>query len=634
MIEEALPVPENLAACNSRRLMRHACFRDPLSGLGCLGERFERRFPTGETLFLPVTITADPAYTGAGDTPEAVNRVRLRHDFEFWAATCCHIRDKSTGEIIPFRLNFPQVKVLAILEADRLAGNPMRLIMLKARQWGGSTLVQMYMAWIQCTIRRNWNSLICAHVKDTAASIRGIYSTMLGNYPSAYWDGDDGSRPVFRAFERAANVREIAGRGCLVTLGSSENAESVRGADYAMAHLSEVAFWADSRHRSPADLVRAVCGAINRSPLTLIVMESTANGVGNFFHNEWCRAEKRESDKVPVFIPWFDIPIYSTPLPSGADPADIYRSFDPYERSLWHDRGLSLEQVLWYHLKRREYQDHAQMKAEYPSSPSEAFANTGFAVFNPDDIDRLRHGCRPPVLRGEFSGFPATGPDSLKAFRISPRPDGEMCVWAHPAPGTPDRDRYLVTVDIGGRSLTSDYSVIAVFDRRPSAPDAALEVVAQWRGHCDHDTLAWRAAAIARHYHEALLVFESNTLETDNTEGDPAGYILQSVSRHYHHLYRREKGLLGFHTNRATKSAAITALQAALRDSTLLERDVGCCNELLTFRNNPDGSQSAASDSHDDILITRAIALLINLRHLPYGSSKLTAADIAALTRR
>ena len=81
------------------------------------------------------------------------------------------------------------------------------MIMLKARQWGGSTLVQMYMAWIQMILAENWHSLICAHVKDTASTIRGIYSVMLESYPPELaGTGDDGRPPVmkFAPFEGRA----------------------------------------------------------------------------------------------------------------------------------------------------------------------------------------------------------------------------------------------------------------------------------------------------------------------------------------------------------------------------------------------------------------------------------------------
>lgn len=81
-------------------------------------------------------------------------QIRIRYDFEFWAAMFVKIKDKKSQNDIPFILNRPQQRLLATLEGMRLAGKPIRLIMLKARQWGGSTLIQMYMAWIQLVHRK------------------------------------------------------------------------------------------------------------------------------------------------------------------------------------------------------------------------------------------------------------------------------------------------------------------------------------------------------------------------------------------------------------------------------------------------------------------------------------------------
>ncbi len=228
-----------------------------------------------------------PGEMMTGGSPEAGDdevRRRCREDFAYWAERCVRIKDKMSGRMVPFRLNAPQRRVAAVFERERQAGRPIRVIMLKARQWGGSTLVQMYMAWIQCTQAEHWHSLICAQVGKTAASIRGMYDEMLRTYPGNLWEGDEAPRLV--RYQGQELIREIAGRHCRITLGSSERQDSVRGADYAMAHLSEVAFWKDTAKSSPADFIRAICGAIAMTPLSLIVLESTANGVGNYFHTE------------------------------------------------------------------------------------------------------------------------------------------------------------------------------------------------------------------------------------------------------------------------------------------------------------------------------------------------------------
>lgn len=563
-------------------------------------------------------------------TPEAIaeERRRCRESFTYWAARCVTIKDKECGRLIPFRLNRPQRRVLAEMERMRLEERPIRLIMLKARQWGGSTLVQMYMAWIQLTRCSHWNSLICAQVSRTAASIRGMYDLMLSRYPAQLFEladpdaPDAAVQPALVRWQGQDSVREIRGRSCCVTLGTSENVDAVRGADYAMAHLSEVAFWRDTPKASPLDFIRSVQGSIMRRPLTVVVLESTANGQGNFFHTEWLRAERGESDKTPVFVPWHEIDFYRDPIASDREAIELYASLDAYERGLW-DMGLSLERIKWYRGKRSEYADAAAMMAEFPTTPAEAFRNTGAGVFAPEAVDELRRECSVEYEKGEVVSETgdATGPASLTALKFAPDPAGALQVWEHPR----EDGAYVAAVDVGGRSGGSDWSVIALMDAR------SRTIVAQWRGHVDHDLLAWYAARLARYYNNALLVFESNTLEADATVATTPGaeapqnqgaYLLHELYDHYPNLYWRNgpdgaPSCPGFHTNRATKDMIITRLIAAVRDGTYTERDARACDELATYTRRPNGSFAASPGSHDDIIMTRAILLHALAEHPP-----------------
>lgn len=616
-----------------RRCLRQKHEFDPVAGLGSSGPRTGVTDPqTGRTAAVPCAMTTDPDYTPSLSV-EAWQRLRCRHDFEYWAATCAVIRDKITGRDRPFILNPPQRRVAAMLEEQRRAGKPLRLIMLKARQWGGSTLVQMYMAWIQTCHRTNWHSLICAHVKDTSSTIRAMYTKLLASYPEQLWTGDE--PPRFSPFERSQNTRVITGRGCRVTLGSSENPEAVRGADYAMAHLSEVAFWSDTRTRSPEDLVRAVSGAIVRQPLTLVVMESTANGVGNYFHTEWLRANSPEgSDKQPVFVPWHEIPIYSEPVADN-EVGHLWHSFDDYELALWK-QGLTLEQIKWYHNKRREYPAHQLMMAEYPGSDVEAFANTGHGVFSMARLESLRTGCSAAIFRGELTGRAPHGIGALHDIRAVSDPRGCLEVWRWPETAPQIRDRYVVAVDIGGRSASSDWSVIAVIDRGPMLSGGRPEVVAQWRGHIDHDLLAWKSAALATWYCEALLVIESNTLDTeasDACDGGSGDCLLTRLGRVYANMYRRTapdsaSGMpgsrIGFHTNRSTKALVISELIAAVRDGAYVERSHVAIDEMAMYQLRSNGVYEAARGHHDDVLMTRAIALYVTAMDPPLPASDIT----------
>ena len=112
---------------------------DPITGKGCYGKRKAVSIQ-GKTLYLPITMLNEnhiSQYTPRED----VESIRIRYDFEFWCARCVTIKDKTSARNINFTLNAPQRRVLALLEDMRTAGKPIRLIMLKARQWGGSTLV-------------------------------------------------------------------------------------------------------------------------------------------------------------------------------------------------------------------------------------------------------------------------------------------------------------------------------------------------------------------------------------------------------------------------------------------------------------------------------------------------------------
>lgn len=465
-------------------------------------------------------------------------------------------------------------------------------------------MVQMYMAWIQSCHKTNWHSLICAHVKDTASSIRGMYTRMLEEYPTELWDGEDA--PAFKPYERSQNIRQISGRGCRVTLGSSENQNAVRGADYAMAHLSETAFWSNSTTRTPEQFIQAICGGIALLPYTLIVIESTANGVGNYFHTEWMRCKSGLGDKHAVFVPWYEIDMYRI---SVSDARRVLAAMDEYEQRLWR-MGLDSEQIAWYRLKSKEYASAAQMQAEFPTDDVEAFAGSGSGVFSLEGIEALRSGCCAPGAVGEVSGGVFTGDAA-----------GALALWEYPVKGM----RYVVAVDVGGRSVKSDWSVIAVLK---VPPQGLPEVVAQWRGHIDHDLLADKAEKIARYYSSALLVIESNTFETSEYGGVAASnlFVLSRLAERYPNVYRRRSfdranntygTMVGFHTNSSTKALLINGLIERVRDGGYIERDMEACNEMSVYEQRSNGSFGAKIGYHDDILMTRAIALHVISTELP-----------------
>lgn len=581
----------------------------------------------GQTVYVPVSMTLEKGFNEfmSGEKWEVM---RCRHDFEYWAARCVTITDKVTKMDVPFVLNRPQRRLAAALEAQRLEGRPIRLVMLKARQWGGSTLVQMYMAWIQLMHKRNWHSLICSHLKDVSANIRGMYTKMLEKYPQECLP--DGEKLKWKGCEGMANTRVVWPRGCRVTVCSSENQEAVRGMDCSMAHLTEVAFWREADRHDPVDVARAVMSGIAKVPLSVVVMESTANGVGNYFHREWERAVSGESDKRSFFVPWYEIEAYRSEV---TDAEALASSLSEYELELW-EQGCTLEAIQWYREKRREYGEERAMMAEFPSTPEEAFSTTDTAVFSPLDVKALKEeGVTGAVaLRGEVVSGRGCMPQDIWAPEFVKDHKGLTKVWARPRSGA----QYVVSVDVGGRWRGADYSVISVLDRHADRPgDRRPEVVAQWRGHIDHDLLGWKAATMAVWYNTALLVVESNTLES-GSEGQGA-YILGMLSEVYPNMFHRRgeggRSMAGFHTNVKTKGMLIANLIALVRDRGYIERDMEACNELLQYECRGAMVYGAKKGCHDDIVMSRALALWAHV-HGPEGGDAVTAGDRMALLRQ
>lgn len=613
---ETLFKPAEIIEENRRRNALLVDNYNPITGFGCHGDRVavKLRWEEGvdEPIWLPRAMTLDARFRSIKSVVD-YKRLRIHYDFEYWCAICVKVRHKLSGRLLPLYLNAPQRRVLATLEEMRLADKPLRMIMLKSRQWGGSTLVQMYFAWIQMELRRNWNSLICSHLKATSFVIRRMYQQMLISYPRELTDDD--TVPRLAPVQGDSSSRELSGRGCLITTGSCVSQESARGFDCQLAHLSEVAFWKDTTLMSPVDFIRATTSGIPLEPLTAIVMESTANGVGDFFHQSWLRAQQGTSSYKPVFVPWYEIDMYRLKVDN---PEQFVAQMNTFEKNLWQ-KGLTLEMIAWYREKSLEIGPEA-MHAEYPTDDVEAFVNSGSNVFSSENVEELRLRCCPAVERGEVCGIAPTGAAALQKVKFVPDVEGNLEVWERPCAQLPKQaDRYVVCVDVGGRVAASDYSVIAVFDR--FAPDSfgIPSVVAQWRGHCDHDILGWKAAAIARWYHNALLIIESNSLESAN-DGH-SRYILEELNGEYHNMYVRQirdrvagtafETTIGFHTNRSTKARIIASLIAHVRDGAYVERDTEACNEMLVYEFDGASNYHAKKGYHDDILMTRAIALYV-----------------------
>lgn len=546
--------------------------------------------------------------------------LRTKHDFEYWARSMTTISDKGKGRDTAFTLNRPQRIYLKAMENLRLSDKPIDIILCKARQWGGSTLTQLYMLWIQLVHKRNWNSVICGDIEKQSSIVAGMLAKVISRYPT--W-ATGGKQLTTSPYQGAQKTRVISWSNSRYSLGSAQKPDSLRSEDISMAHLTEVGLWKATHGRKPEDLVQSIFGAIASGPYTMKVIESTAKGVGNFFHRTWVEATENRNNFTPVFIPWFSIDLYSKPI-KECDYGIFVDSMDEYEIELFK-LGATLEAISWYRDKRREMPDEWRLFSEFPSTAGEAFQSTGRRVFRTSYVSETRKGCVPPLFVGDIISRSDGKSMFMPCLPGEDKGTDQLRIWLMPDKEQHLRDRYIVTVDVGGTSNKADYSCIVVADRIAMLDGGVPEIAACWHGHIEHDKLAWKAMEIARAYDNALLVIEANTLETEGTEGDNFEYILNEISGKYSNLYCRtslqeiKQGRprrWGFHTNSSTKPMVINFLIKALRDGLYIERCVETTYELDLYEYKENGKETGAVEgNHDDRVMATAILVWICYNH-------------------
>ena len=667
---------EILAEDTKRLKSLFATYR-PITGENAPGLRFELQMPDflqGKKLYLPVEMLKEKKfcaiikcgsiqafiekYMADYDPAKARDaifryliRLRCKHDFYFFAYAYARIKNKDGGDDIPFLLNHGQIGLTKEFERQRLHGElgSILVLLLKCRQWGGSTDTDVYMGWIQIFWMTNWNSNIIGHQSSSATQVFDMYEKLMNAIPT--WLFYEIGQPFkndprkLRTSSTQNNIKYLIPRDCKIQTGSARNPESCRSADAAMAHITEEAFFPNTTEWTPQKVINAAVSSIRVTvPLTFIVRESTPNGRENEFHDEWVRANsfdkdgKRLSIFTPYFVPWFDIEKYILPFKNEQEKIDFItwlwknREDEQYHGNyywwLWEIKGATLEGIHWYVNESKKYNDLDGMRQEYPSDDVEAFLFSGTSVFNPYKLKEMEDDCKGinPIMVGDIEGdsYDASDPACMENIRFVERSGGPLKVWAGPDNSENVTHRYIVACDIGGSHKTSDYSDIVVLDRYDEIYGGVPEVVAEWHGHCDADQLAMRCAQIAHIYNDAFLVIENNTAYSrmNNTEGNQSELFFPILLPLYRNLYNSSHSKLqkkkskelkwGFNTNKNTKVAVIKTMARIIRDQGYMEREPAAideCTYYLYYQQND--CYGAVAGKHDDRVMARAIALYV-----------------------
>ena len=607
------------------------------------------------------------------DVVMALLQARAYDDPELAFLICDKIVHKISGAMTPFRPRYAQRVLLALLESLRRAGQPILVVLLKARQWGGSTLVQMYIKWMQEYRHPNgWNAAIVAQADSTAKKIKAMYRKAVETQPG--WTiGMHGTKLEMSPYERSDSDFQISDgrylvRSSILSIASFNSFEKCRGDNYKCVHYSEVASWKKTPEHDPEEVISNLEGGFLGLPDEIAVFESTGKGNSGFFYDLCQDAMKEDSTSAYkfLFIPCFMIEndmepkgekgfiledemkfaewLYDNRMKDTCSPG--YRESGKFFWKMWK-MGACFEAINWYRINRNKHRDHGHFASEAPIDPIEAFRNSGNAVFDPYQIDELKEACNAPqkplyyadILLKPFEKRTRSVYKEAK-FNIRNDNQGELKIWVQPNNHIfKVKNRYIVSVDIGGASASADYTVMTVIDQMGLCREVngMPHVVARWRGHVRHDILAWKAAALAHYYDDALLVIESNTADREkdtNTEGDHFGTIINEIAAYYPNLYQRNKSpeavqegiepIYGFQTNVKTKQWIIDNLIACVDDKLWHEPDEQMYLELGWYERDPDTGKMGnkpGSNRHDDVLMSTGIGLYIAYNNTVYRPS-------------
>lgn len=528
------------------------------------------------------------------------------------------IKDKS-GNLMSFRPNKVQATVLEAIQSRRRARLPVRIAILKGRQFGVSTLCQG-VVYAFVTQRANTNGAVIADDQDGADYLaempRLFYENMIEEHKilTPRLTTDNGTMLEFRNKKSMIRI-ETAGKRKKVG----------RKFTFRVVHGSEVAFWPEF-----SEAHKSLSQSVPEKHETIVLYESTANGV-----NDFCKfwrtikklAAKGETNWIPLFLSWKDHEEYAKPFTDAQQLERFEQSMSAEEREIIKTHELSMQQLHWRRWKiQNDFNGSVEdFQVEYPLTDEEAFKSTGKAVFPERLLKPQRISLITPKLVGEVERVE-------RRATFVPEKGGYLKIWEGPKPG----HRYVIGADCSEAAASHDYACAQVIDR------TTWRQVAVLHGRIAPDIYGEKLFALGAWYNWALIAPEVN--------GPGLVTTMKLRDLYYPNLIRRKKMVVtdagaleeteeyGFHSNSKTKPLLVSGGVEALRNVLLTIHDEATIDELATYvvlAVKEEGSIKYGADVgfYDD----RVMALLIAIqaaKDIPDGTTSASSQLLEQRTGR
>ena len=493
-------------------------------------------------------------------------RKKLLTNFPFYAKSALKIRTKE-GQVAPLVLNPAQKILQKAIDKQMAEEGKIRIIILKARQQGLSTMVGGYL-YFSVSQNPAKKAMVVTHHSDSTRALFDMTKRYHENCPEIL-------RPHTKYSSRRELSFDLLDSSYVVATAGGEAV--ARGETLSSAHLSELSFWPKS---TAEEIFNGLAQAVPNTKGTSIFIESTANGIGNTFHKLWEGAVEGKNGYVPVFIPWFTDPTYREPVPENFEQT-------PEEEELVKTYSLDDEQLMF---RRRKIAQNGidLFKQEYPATPEESFLTTGRPVFNPEQLLECLKETRD--LEEKLA---------LETDEWVNHSRGELQIYRKHDAG----ETYVVGADTAMGIKDGDWSVAQVLDSKKRQ-------VATWRGHVHPDYFAEVLFHLGTYYNEALICCENNShgILTVTRLGKDMAYPCMYTEIQHDKTTDKETVKLGFTTTAKSKPLVIDQLRAAMRENELELNDKTTIREMLTYIVTQSGAMQAEHGCHDDCVMSLALA--------------------------
>jgi hypothetical protein len=495
-----------------------------------------------------------------------------KNNFELFAKEQIKILPKDSSKGFQFfEFNEAQKIVNEALEKQLKETGRVRAIILKARQMGLSTYTTGRVFWKSYFNAYN-KSVVMAHDAATSDALFSMSRNTIYNMSDTF-------RPVLKKSNAKEIMFEHNDSGYrLYTAGAPE---AGRGTTPTIAHLSEVAFWGHDEK-----ILAGLFQGISQAEGTEVILESTANGVGNSFHRLWQGAVKGENEYIAIFVPWYLMSEYRRKAPEGFE-----KTTD--EEVLVTRYNLDDDQLYWRRLKIAEGGED-KFRQEYPATPEEAFIVSGSNVFN---IEKLSKLVPQPILAKREFNFESSMMEDLR--------DGSIEIFKYPT----FEDAFAIGADVS-LGVGKDYSTAVVIN-------ANREVCAVYRSNTiDPSQFGDLLFYLGRYFNNALLAVESNSMGIATLNRlTQMGYVNMYYQTKMANVSKEEGTRIGWRTTSASKPAIIGFLKNAIEQEDIWIPSRVIIGELMNYVADDSGKTNAIVGQNDDTVIALAIALEVIRTH-------------------